>query len=91
MNINFTDLVHTRRVHKELLNQVSIEAICFCKKYPIQIEPLCFEWNMFVPKLEKGFPDILNKMLSNNSQWQSLNSNENKSILLRNREPYNNY
>ena len=44
----------------------------------VQIEPFYFEWDRFIPTLEKEFPDILNEMLSCNSQQQPLRSNENR-------------
>ena len=44
---------------------------------------------MFIPTLEKKFPDILNEILSHNSQQQPLNSNENRFMPHRIREQYN--
>ena len=72
-SITFTDPVNTRRVHKELMNKVRNEAIHISNKYKVQIEPLHFEWDRFIPTLEKKFPDILNEMLYHNSQQQPLN------------------
>ena len=73
------------------MNQARKEAIHISNKYKVQIEPLHFEWDRFIPILEKEFPDILNEMLSCNSQQQQLNSNENRSMTNRNREQYNNF
>ena len=50
------------------MNQVRNKVICINNKYTIQIEPLHFEWDKFIPTLEKEFPDILNEMLNHNSQ-----------------------
>ena len=35
---------------------VRSEGIHISNKYKIQIEPLQFEWDRFLPTLEKGFP-----------------------------------
>ena len=59
-------------------------------KYTIQIEPLHFEWYQFIPTLEKGFQDIVNEMLSHNSQQQPLTPKEYISIPHRNWKPCNN-
>ena len=42
-DINFVNPVDTRRVHKELLNQIRNESICVSNNYTIQIEPWYFE------------------------------------------------
>ena len=47
--------------------------------------------NKFIPILEKEFPDILNEILSHNSQQQPINSNKNIPIPHRDREEYNNF
>ena len=54
------------------MNEVTNKATCISNKYKIQIEPLEFEWDKFIPTLEKDFPDILNEVLSctNNQQHQ---------------------
>ena len=67
-NINFTDPVNIRKAHEELMNQVRNKVIHTSNKYKVQIEPLNFEWDLFLPILEKEFPDILNEMPSHNSQ-----------------------
>ena len=59
------------------MNKVQNEALCVSNKYTIQIEPLHFEWDKFIPTLKKAFLDILNKMLSHNHQQQPLNQNKN--------------
>ena len=68
IDINFVDPVNTRTVHKKLMNQVRNKAIHISHKYAVQVEPLYFEWDMFIATLEKEFPDILNEKLSHNSQ-----------------------
>ena len=73
------------------MNQVGNEAIHISTKYTVQLEPLYFEWDKFIPTLEKEFLDILNEMLCCNSQHQPFNPNENRFIPYRNREPYNNF
>ena len=62
-----------------------MEPICISNKHNIQIEPLHFEWDRFIPILEKEFPDLLKVMLNHCSQQQLLNANENRPLLLRNR------
>ena len=56
-------------------------------KYKSQSEPIQVEWDMFLPTSEKDFPEILNDVLSHNSQQQQPpNSNENRSTSNENRE-----
>ena len=50
--------------------------LCISNKYTVQIESLHFEWDKFIPTLEKEFPNILNEIISCNSQQQPLNPNE---------------
>ena len=70
--------------------QVGNETIYISNKYKIQIEPTQFEWDKFLPALEKDFPEILNEVLScNNNQQQQQNLNENSSIPIKNRNQYN--
>ena len=52
-DINFTDTVNTKNVHEELMNGVWNDAIHISNKDTIQIEPFQFEWDMFMPTLEK--------------------------------------
>ena len=52
------------------MNQVRTKAIHIGNKYKIQVEPMNFEWDRFFATLEKDFSDILNEILSNNSQQQ---------------------
>ena len=71
-DINFMDPVNTRKEHEELMNQVRNGAICIINKYKVQIEPLHFEWDRFIPPLEKEFSNILNEMPSCSSQQQPI-------------------
>ena len=89
--INFTDQGNMRKTYKELMTPVRNEAIHISNKYKLQLQHLYFEWEMFIPTLEKEFPDILNEMLSHNSQQQLLNSSENRSIPHMDREKTNNF
>ena len=41
-----------------------MKKVYISNKYEIQIEPIQFEWDMFLPTLEKDFLDILNEVLS---------------------------
>ena len=46
-----------------------MKAIHISNKYKIQVEPIQFEWDKFLPALEKDFLEILNDVLScNNNQ-----------------------
>ena len=63
-SINFADPVSIRKAHKELMRQVKDEASHITNKYKVQLEPFYFEWERFIPMLEKEFPDILSKMMS---------------------------
>ena len=54
-SINFTDPANIRQVHKALMSEVRKEAIYISNKYKIQIEPIQFEWDKFLPTLKKGF------------------------------------
>ena len=76
--INFVDPANIRKAPEKLMTQVCTEAIHVSNKYNIQIEPIEFEWDKFLPTLEKGFPGILNEVLGNNSQHQQLLPNSNK-------------
>ena len=42
-DINFADPVPIRRVHVDLMNEVSCEGWCIVNKHNIQINPLYFE------------------------------------------------
>ena len=81
-DINFADQVNIRKAHEKLMGQVRNEAVHINNKYNVQIYHLHFEWDKFIPTLEKEFPDILNEMLSPDNQQQPFNSTENRSILL---------
>ena len=54
--ITFVNPVNTRKAHVELMNQVRNKAMDNSNKYEVQIEPLYFEWNRFIPMLVKGIP-----------------------------------
>ena len=91
-HINFSDPVSIRKTPGELMKWVGKQSLHISKRYKVQLETLYFEWERFILTLEKGFPDILNEMLSHNHQQkeQSFNSNEKRHILCRDREQYNN-
>ena len=55
--INFVDPVSMRKAQQELMKQVWNEAIHISNKYKVQLEPFYFEWEMFIPTLEKEFLD----------------------------------
>ena len=57
---------------------------------PYKQNSYTFEWDKCIPKLEREFLDILNEMVSCNSQGKPINADENRFLLHRNREPYNN-
>ena len=74
--IKFADPVNTRKAHKELVIQVRPTAIYISNKYTVQLEPLHFEWDRFIPTLEKDFLNTINEMLSHNGQQQPLKLNK---------------
>ena len=39
------------------------EARYISTKYSVWIDPLYFEWDKFIPTLEKHFPDLLDEIL----------------------------
>ena len=49
------------------MSQVRTEALHISNKCKIQIEPIQFEWDKFLPTLEKNFPEILNEILGHNN------------------------
>ena len=54
------------------------------------MESIQFEWDKFLPTLEKYFQEMLNKVLGcNNTQQQIPNSNKNRSTPNKNRNQYN--
>ena len=57
------DPIHIRRAHEALIHKVNREAICICIKYSVKIEPMYFEWDLFISSLEKNIPDILQEIL----------------------------
>ena len=88
--INFADPANIRLVHEALMSQIGNKAINISNMYKIQIEPIQFEWDKFLPTLEKDSLEILNEELShNNNQQQQPNSNENSSTPNKNRNQYN--
>ena len=79
-SINLADPANIRKVHKELMSQIRNKAIHIRNKYKIQVESIQFEWDKFLPTLEKDFQNILNKVLSHsNYEQQQLNSNKDRS------------
>ena len=62
--INLTYPANSQQVYGILMNEVRDEAIYISNKYKIQIEPLQFDWDKFLPSLGKDFPDIINEVLS---------------------------
>ena len=56
--INFVDPISMRKVHEEPMKQVRNKAKPISNKYKVQLEPFYFEWEMFIPTLEKEFHDI---------------------------------
>ena len=59
LNINIADPIQTKRAHNDLMHEVNREAIYIGIKYSVKMEPMYFEWDKFIPTLEKHFPDIL--------------------------------
>ena len=46
-DINFMDPVQMRRIHRNLIIEVSIEAWYISNKYNVWVDPLNFEWDTF--------------------------------------------
>ena len=87
--INFAYPANIRKAHEELMTQVKTKAIHISNKYEIQIECIQFEWDKFLPTLEKDFLEILNEVLSyNNHQQQLSNSNKCASVPNENKGQY---
>ena len=49
LSINVVDPANIRKAHEELMTQVRTKAIHISNKYKIQIEPIQFEWDKFLP------------------------------------------
>ena len=72
------------------MSQARNIAIHISSKYKIQMEPIQFEWDKFLPTLEKDFPEILNEVLwHSNNQHQQPNSNKNRNTSSKNKNQYN--
>ena len=57
-SMNFADQANIRNSYKEVMSLIRIETIHICSKYKIQIKPIQFEWDKFLPILKKDFPEI---------------------------------
>ena len=90
-DINFTDPVQMRRVHRDLMNEANSEYQYISNRYNIEIDPLHFEWDKFIPTLERQLPDIFNEMLNCDHQGHPLDQSDHTSIISRNREPNNTF
>ena len=89
-SFNFADPANIWQVYETLMNEVQNEATYICNKYKIHIEPIQFEWDKFLPTLEKDFPYLLNEVLSfTNNQLHQPISNIKSSIPNENRNQYN--
>ena len=79
-SINFVDSANIRQIHGILMNDVRDETTFIRNKYKIQIDPLQFDWDKFLPPLEKDFPGILKEVLSCKINQQQPISNVYNSI-----------
>ena len=70
-NVNFVDLTQTRKAC-----EANSEARYIKIKYSVWINPLHFKWNKFIQKLEKHFPDILDKILNYDNQRSTSTNGE---------------
>ena len=86
-DINFPDPVQIRRIHGDILNEVSCKAGYISSKYNVQINPLYFEWNKFIPTLERQFPDVIYEILNCDYQWHPSDQIESRFTISRNGEP----
>ena len=66
-SINFAYPGNIRQVHEDLMSKARNEAIYINNKYKIEIEPVQFEWDMFLPTLEKDVSEMLDEILSHNN------------------------
>ena len=62
--------------HEALMHDVNRDARYIGTKYSVQIGPLYFEWDKFIPTLEKHFPDILDEILNCDHQRDALIQNQ---------------
>ena len=67
-NINFADPLQIRRAHEAVMHEVNREAICIGTKYSVKMEPMYFQWDKLILKLEKHFTDILEEILNHDHQ-----------------------
>ena len=57
----------SENAHEEMMSQVRTQTIHSSNKCKIQIKPIQFGWDKFLPTLEGSFPEILSEVLSHNS------------------------
>ena len=62
-NVNFADPFQTRRAHETLMHDVKRKVRYIDTKYSMQIDPLYFESDKFIPTLENHFLDIVEQLL----------------------------
>ena len=85
-DIHFADTLKTRRVHGDLMNDISRKVQYIGSKYNVPVEPLYFEWDKLTSTLERQFSDVLNEMLNDGYQGLQSDQYERRSITPRSRE-----
>ena len=68
------------RVSEALMHGVNREVMYIGTKYSIQIDPIYFDWDTFIPTLESHFPDIAEELMNHGHLRYALVHNEGKSI-----------
>ena len=84
--INFADPTWTRSEHEALMHDVNIEARYIGSKYSLQIDPLYFEWDTFIPTFEKDFLEIFGKILNHDNHRSASIQGQGQSIPAKNEE-----
>ena len=74
------ELIQTRREHDALMHDVNGGAKFTSCKYSVQIDPLYFEWDRFIPTLEKHFLDILGEILNHDNHMYAPVQGQGQSI-----------
>ena len=85
-NVNFVDPTQIRKAHEVLMSDDNKEVRYTGTKNSLQMDPLYFEWDKFVPTLEKHFPDILGDILNHDYQGYALVQGQGQSFPANNDE-----
>ena len=78
--VNFADPAQTRMAHETLMHYVNRELRCLSIAYSMQIDPLYFEQDKFIPTLENHFLTCWKTLLNHDHQRYASVNNEGQSI-----------